>query len=243
MTMAAELTDLSHWEKYWEGFVPERFDSHKIDPLVDQLPTDLTSLEIGGFPGQISAYLRMKKNFDISILDFYADQDLVTKTEQTFGLEPGCIKCTTSDFFDHQVQEKYNLVHSHGFIEHFEDTRDILARHLELTTAGGYVMVTMPNLRNSFYGWLVNRYDRDLYLTHHVKIMDPEYLAECCRDLEVKDFEIMFIGKPGHFWLPDGRAGRAQMLCFKLIRKFLGFAFRGTKNQRLSPGIGILIRT
>ena len=92
--MAAELTDLSHWKKFWEGFVPERFESHNIDPIVATLPDGLTCLEIGGFPGQISAYLRKKKSFDVSILDFYIDQDLVTKTEQAFDLDAGCIKCT-----------------------------------------------------------------------------------------------------------------------------------------------------
>lgn len=239
--MATEFADLSHWEKYWEGFVPQPFESHKIDPIVAKLPNCLTSLEIGGFPGQISAYLRKKKNFDVSILDRYLKPDLVTKTEQAFGVEAGCIKFTKADFFDHNVQDKYDLVHSHGFIEHFEETRDILNRHLDLTNEGGHGLVTMPNLRNSFYGWLVKRYAHDYYVSHNLKVMDPEFLSGCCRELNVKDFEITFFGTPGQFWLPADRVTPAKMRFLELIGKTLGVLFKNTKSQRLSPGIAILI--
>lgn len=239
--MAAELTDVAHWEKYWEGFEPARFDSHKIDPLVDQLPDGISALEIGGFPGQISAYLRRRKQFDISILDFFVVAELVTKTEAVFGLEPNSIKCRKADFFDHGIEQKFDLVHSHGFIEHFEDPTDILRRHLELTNDGGHVLVSMPNLRHSFYGWVIQRYDRPLYDTHNVSMMDLDVLRRCCDQLDVTDYTVRFLGVSGSYWMPEGKVPTLPGAGIKLTSRLLGAAFGEARSQRLAPTIGILI--
>ncbi len=237
----AGLTDLEYWEQYWDSYEPRRFDRHKIDELTDELPNDLRALEIGGFPGQISAYLRMKKNFDVSIVDFHIEPGLVQRTESVFALEPGSIKTHKADFFAHEIDETYDLVHSHGFIEHFDETRDVLARHLALVREGGYLLVTLPNLRNSLYGWMVKRYDYPLFKTHKLEAMDPEFLAQCCRDLGVREVKIRFIGAPD-FWLPDNKVPALHRPGLRLLKAILGSVFGGVRNQTLSPSIAILVR-
>ena len=80
----------------------------------------------------------------------------------------------------------------------------------------------------------------DLFL-YDLKVMDPDYLSECCQKLDVKDFEITFLGTSGQFWLPADRVTPAKMLFLELIGKTLGVLFKNVKSQRLSPTIAILI--
>jgi SAM-dependent methyltransferase len=50
-----------------------------------------------------------------------------------------------ADFLTWKPGRQYDVVASFGFIEHFEDPADIVARHFALTKPGGYVVLEMPN--------------------------------------------------------------------------------------------------
>ncbi len=56
-----------------------------------------------------------------------------------------------ADFFSKDIFTKiprlFDIVVSHGFIEHFEDPSPVLARHVYLLRPGGLLVVTIPNLR------------------------------------------------------------------------------------------------
>lgn len=56
------------------------------------------------------------------------------------------------DFFDNawcaENTEKYDVVFSLGFIEHYDDPSDAIARHFQLTKPSGTVIFTIPNLHN-----------------------------------------------------------------------------------------------
>ncbi len=67
------------------------------------------------------------------------------------------------DFMAFQ-HEQYDIVVSFGFLEHFPNWKDMLAKHIELVKPGGYLVVSVPNLRNFQY--------------HLHKWLDPEFENE-----------------------------------------------------------------
>jgi SAM-dependent methyltransferase len=71
------------------------------------------------------------------------------------------------DFFDDKLIAnhlgKFDVVMSNGFVEHFGNPHDVVARHLSLLKPGGILIVAIPNLRGAFslYGrWTVPGYKR-----------------------------------------------------------------------------------
>ena len=53
------------------------------------------------------------------------------------------------DVFDERLlrenENRFDIVYSAGLIEHFEDPRDLIARHVRLAAPGGFIVITVPN--------------------------------------------------------------------------------------------------
>ena len=64
-----------------------------------------------------------------------------------------------SDEFHEQYKGYFDIAISRGFIEHFTDIEDIIEKHINLLTKGGYLIVSIPNLRGANYilTWLFHR--------------------------------------------------------------------------------------
>jgi len=82
------------------------------------------------------------------------------------------------DFFDNKFlennKEKYDIVYSIGFIEHFEDTKPVVERHFELVKKWWLVIMCIPNVR------YVNRYltPKKIVDLHNTSIMDIKVLKK-----------------------------------------------------------------
>jgi SAM-dependent methyltransferase len=87
-------------------------------------------------------------------------------------LNPDNVIC--ADFFSKEFHEQYagffDIVVSRGFIEHFSDSEDVIARHLNLVRNGGYLFITVPNYRgiNYFLQWM---FKREILPLHRLDIM------------------------------------------------------------------------
>jgi 2-polyprenyl-3-methyl-5-hydroxy-6-metoxy-1,4-benzoquinol methylase len=104
------------------------------------------------------------------------------------------IKLIEADLFQYKAEEKYDLVLSCGLIEHFKDTKDIIARHLEFLNPEGTLFITLPNFRG-VNGWVQKTFDRDNYDKHHIECMDPELLRKFVEELGLKVIKSSYIGK------------------------------------------------
>ena len=90
--MNNNLTDRSFWKTYWKNYqygkVPQKMFFDRF------LPKDLNHksfIEIGGFPGTMSAYFHQKYGCSVSLLDFYIDEEMVRETERVKDINPDTI--------------------------------------------------------------------------------------------------------------------------------------------------------
>ena len=79
------------------------------------------------------------------------------------------------DFFSEQLhtrhRERFDVVISRGFIEHFDDPRSVIDRHVNLLKPGGTLIVHIPNFRGINYA-IQRLLDRQILDVHNLTIMD-----------------------------------------------------------------------
>ena len=101
-----------------------------------------------------------------------------------------------------QSDVKFDLVYSIGFIEHFEDTRDVIKRHVDLLANNGHLLIVLPNLLG-LNGLIQKRFDRHNFDAHNLKSMDMDFLKSIMDQLPVKDVFVDYVGKPMVWLEPD----------------------------------------
>lgn len=122
----------------------------------------LKVLEIGSAPG--NTLVRLKETFGYMPYGVEYSEPGVKLNREIFtehGIDP--LNVIQADFFSADFQNKYrenfDIVLSVGFIEHFEDVKDVVSKHINLLTKGGQLVVIVPNLRwiNYFLIYVFNR--------------------------------------------------------------------------------------
>ncbi|MGH8372258.1 MAG: class I SAM-dependent methyltransferase [Gammaproteobacteria bacterium] len=141
--------------------------------------TGQSVVEIGSAPGDFLVALHQRFGlvpYGIEYSPIGADLNRRTFTEA--GLNPNHVveadvlapdTCT-------KYQEFFDVVVSRGFIEHFTDPADVIARHLDLLKPGGLLIVGIPNLRGLNY-LLSSIFDRHVVAMHNLTIMTRDHLA------------------------------------------------------------------
>lgn len=230
-----ELTDFKFWENYWANAQIAKTESVFFSELVRDFPDNVESIEIGGFPGKLAVYFNKEKKCKVTILDFFISETIVEKVEDINNLERGEIKTIKTDFFTYNSEKKYDIVSSFGFIEHFENTKEVIQRHVDLLKIDGYLLITLPNFRG-LNGWVQKKYDKRNYDIHNINSMDLNLLKDICRSLNLKSYQVGFFGRPTVWIEPDAKTSNLTKLFLKFLSKLLRF-FPFIKNQFFSPFI------
>lgn len=203
MNQDNNLTDRKFWEEYWRSYQYSDIPKHVyFEKFIPKMATGSTAIEVGGFPGTMSIFFHKNYGLDVSLLDYYIDTNIVHDLEIHNGLDPNTIHCVEHDFFSYQSDVKFDLVYSIGFIEHFEDTRDVIKRHVDLLANNGHLLIVLPNLLG-LNGLIQKRFDRHNFDAHNLKSMDMDFLKSIMDQLPVKDVFIDYVGKPMVWLEPD----------------------------------------
>ena len=183
--MDNQLTDRSFWVNYWESkkglavHIPENYLFHEqLKSMVLQQKIK-TAIELGGFPGYYAVFLKKYCKLDVTLLDYFVHPPITTALMEKNGLKAGDIEIIETDLFKHQPEQHYDLVLSCGLIEHFNDTEDIINRHIAFLKPGGTLFITLPNFK-ALNGWFQKMYDVENYQKHNIACMDPLLLANIC---------------------------------------------------------------
>ena len=233
------ITDEAHWDEYWKNY---RFDKIPREVIFEKYMIKLTRgssfIEIGGFPGIFAAYFYKRGIRDVSILDFHMNESIVRKLEKQSGLPKNTIHCIQADFFSFESEKKYDIVFSSGFIEHFQDTADVIRRHVNLMSKNGQLLILIPNFLG-LNGKIQARYDKENLDSHNLKSMEINYLKEIMKPYGFYEFSVEYIGKP-MVWLepkPENNNYRGKVKALSFFLKLFQ-----VKGRLLSPFIAIYAR-
>jgi SAM-dependent methyltransferase len=198
MIMDNTLTDRNFWKEYWKNYqylkVSHKMFFDKYIPDKDKV-SGKTFIEIGGFPGTMSIYFHKKYNCTVSLLDFYIDKEMIDRMEQTNNIPKATIECIECDFFDFRPECLYDIVFSFGFIEHFDDTQDIIRRHVDLLSPNGHLLIILPNFLG-INGWIQRCFDRKNFEAHNLKSMELNRLKEILNQFHLNNVQIEYTRKP-----------------------------------------------
>lgn len=243
------LTDRQFWLNYWEnktGLIFNIPDSYPFLSLLQQLINNNrieSLLEIGGFPGYYSAWVKKKTSIEVTLLDFVIHRQLVHQLEAVNNIKKGGINIAEADLFKYTPDKKFDLVMSNGLIEHFKDTKGIISKHVSLLSNQGLLFITLPNFRG-LNGWFQRTFDKDNYHKHFIECMDLKYLKNVCDQLGLKDIQIYYSGR-FMLWLENVKKQpvwvrsflNVTWLVLKITTRFFPF-----ESKALSPYIVITAR-
>ncbi len=124
----------------WSYFYPEYLPSLRDQPI----------LEVGCAPGEV--LIRFYEitgciPYGVEYSDPGVDITRMNFAKHTLNPDNVIHSDFFSDTFLQSNANKYKVVLSGGFIEHFDNPKDVVSRHVDLAAPGGYVVISIPNLR------------------------------------------------------------------------------------------------
>jgi SAM-dependent methyltransferase len=149
------IVEKSFWENdyYWAGAsLPCRpdmgfaFDRSLARALVAHAPAEPAEsvLEVGCAPAKWLVFYAERFGTHVSGIEYSEKGARLSRMNLAVTGVAGEI--SQADFFEIEPQ-RHDLVLSIGFIEHFTDPADALARHLQFVSPGGRLVVGVPNFR------------------------------------------------------------------------------------------------
>ena len=225
-----KLTTQEYWQANRESVVFKRQDTgHGIDLFIKQyIPVTGAGsvIEIGSFPGPHLATFG-DLGYELNGIDFCADNSTgLPQWLQREGFKTG--NFWVSDFFEFTCDRQFDVVCSFGFIEHFLNYDEVIAKHAALVKKGGHLLITTPNFRGGVQYMLHKHFDKENLALHNVESMQPSIWAHQLKEL---GFEVIYQGYFGSFWFWRGD----EKLSF-IKRKMLWFI------ERIVPRIRKLIK-
>lgn len=230
------LTNREFWVQYWKNYEYEKIPSRVVfNGYVPLLKNKQSFIEIGGFPGINAAYFYKNVCENITLLDYYIDKNMVSKLEEYNNIPAGTIQCIEADFFNFDTDKQYDIVFSIGFIEHFDDTKDVIERHVRLLSDEGNLLIVLPNFRG-LNGLVQYLFDRKNFKVHNLNSMKIDVLKKITEELGLKKTTVTYTRKP-MLWL-EPKPTRGNKIAKKII-KFFSYAIKifPIKCRLLSPYI------
>jgi len=238
------LTDRKFWVDYWESKtglsvnIPANYLFHQQLREIIEKRGVKTAIELGGFPGYYAVFLKRYFKLDVTLLDYFVHTPVTNSLLEANGLKQSDIHIVETDLFNYEPEQLYDLVLSCGLIEHFNDTADIINRHINFVKPGGTLFITLPNFK-ALNGWFQKNFDKENYDKHNIDCMDPELLRRICKDAGLEVLQSRYFG---HFslWLENEKQKPASVRLFKkavwlagkLLTKLVPF-----NSRQLSPYI------
>lgn len=175
---ADPLSSKEFWDKHWKIEDKGHADSYIFDRVMrNYLPIGGTYFEVGCAPGTTMAYFNRNFGYQVSGIDF-SSTNLVHDTMARYHISDYCV--VDGDFLAYSAPDRYDVVGSFGFVEHFKDYVTVIRLQARLVRSGGYMVIEVPNLR--FFNWLLYRiFLPETLKMHNLAAMDPDRLLAAAR--------------------------------------------------------------
>lgn len=204
-----------HWDGGYENFVFQRNHANDDAYLFIRRYAEITdsrsksALEIGSFPGTYISELG-ELGYRINGIDIQPRNATdLAKWLNDQGYQIGDF--VEGDVFQYKWRNKFDVVCSFGFIEHFENYLDVIDLHAQLVKEGGTLLITTPNYRGLIQRFMHKYLAPKDYALHYIPSMNP---GKWSKHLKERGFEIVFSGYFGgmNFWI-----GKQELKGFKKI--------------------------
>lgn len=171
----------------------------RIDKLFKKyLPrnSDFKFLEIGCSPGRWLIYFNKEFNYQITGIEY-------TEIGAKLSRDNLAASDITGNVFNEDVfetslsKENFDIVFSYGFLEHFQDSENIIKTHWNFLKKGGYMILIIPNFKNSINYIIQRLIDRDNIKKH--KLISAKKLKEYF-DNSITDGKVLFSGYAGTYY-------------------------------------------
>jgi len=184
-------TEQAHWDVAWQLPIKDRLPSRlnvgvlNVTRLLERhVRPGSRYIEIGCAPGKMLAYVASVLKAEASGLDY--SESGVAKCRKLFDALGLKANLYHDDLFNHHLPlASFDIVTSFGVIEHFDDARLVVQKHLDLVKPGGMALIAVPNY-GGLYGLLQRWCDAPNLELHNLEIMNPYALATlaCSPDIE-----------------------------------------------------------
>lgn len=207
------LTDAAYWDQTWQEHERPRklllyrdFDYETVRVLGDRVRSVHAKgdsrrprvLELGGGGSRVLPYLSRKFDCEAHGTDFSWSGCRLLRANFALQSVRGNVIC--EDLFQSSLPDgAFDIVYSSGLIEHFDDTRAVIAEHVRLLRPAGELVLIVPNLEG-IQGRIWKRCAPPLWNRHHV--FGPGELAAL---LEGLGLERVRSGYLGSFFIHIGR--------------------------------------
>jgi SAM-dependent methyltransferase len=169
-----ELNDRRRWRSHadrvlWDELLPTFLEG----------PAGRSVLEIGSAPGRNLVRLHRRFGLDPWGVEYsHQGAELNRQRFVALGLDPAQVLelDVFSEEFLERCADRFDVVFSMGFIEHFTDPAAAVRRHIAACKPGGLIVVTVPNMRGLNLG-LTTLFDASLVPLHNLELMDRDVLA------------------------------------------------------------------
>jgi SAM-dependent methyltransferase len=233
---AGSLTTPAFWKAFFRDggeHAPFAF----FDEVAVHLPKGpgLSFLEIGVGPGRILGEFCGRLGYEAHGIDYAFDPVPVRRWLEGLGVKVGDLR--QADAFEWSPTQKYDVVASFGFIEHFENLEKAVDVHFSMVKPRGVVVITLPNLARGQWllHWLYNRANLRI---HNVACMNLRFFRRAAERNGAKLLCARYTGGRFAFW-PEAPLPQEGIKAFVMWR-ILGLCsrvarFLPARNSAFSP--------
>lgn len=238
--VAYETSAKEEWSERNSSLKPQLVRTVPFSDVFEKyLPksSKFTCIEIGAIPGNFLVYLHKQFGYIPTGIDFAEQEHLFHETMKVNGIKD--YHFIKGDFFKHKFPTQYNVVASFGFIEHFDDVKDVLQRHADLVKPGGYLVITLPNFR--FLQHLYHHYfDKPNLSIHNLRAMHIGFLKSTLRGLGLQKIYTNYYGNLS-VWRQESELNFRRLRQVNRIHRFVSKYGKMFPTSRLYAPYIILI--
>lgn len=236
--MSVDMPDVAgsaYWESVWRGAASGRVVNRPAmagqDVWDRLLPTaeGTRFLEIGCMPGGWLVYFAKFHRYDVEGIDYCDDVSVVYENLRLNDIT-GIVH--RQDVFDYTPDGLYDVVFSHGFVEHFDDPVAPVRRHAELVRPGGIVAMTVPNVTR-LNKWFMQRYAPEAYSVHRFELMELVTLRRTCESVGLRTLHCGYERRTFH--MLTALPGRRDLILRGAERALRLLRLERLPNRWMSP--------
>ncbi len=199
------LTTKEYWAARIGGIGAHAVESNPFAEILERwLPANprYTCVEVGAYPGTNLCWLAKRFGYRPTAIEYREDAGEMEALFRSNGVQG--LTILREDFLEVRGVA-FDVVASFGFVEHFSDPGDILARHAAMVKSGGFLVIAVPHfggLQALFRRLLLRpQAVRDMLAVHNREIMNVAALVSRLRALGL---DVLHAGYAMgfRFWIP-----------------------------------------